>query len=139
MNNLLTLELELQVSKDEPCYFLQEELRQPPSSRGFHRYQLLTVVRDDNLVRARIDMGPAGMIMAKPLQILGGFTDPRTGHIEICHTVAELQEMAEMERHSRREQEPHPSDIVGQAHEEIEQRDWVKKGKQVFGPTKGAR
>lgn len=136
---LFLLESELQISKDEPCYFLAEELRQSPGSKGFHRYQMLTVVRNDELVKARIDMGPAGAIMAKPIQILGGVINPLTRHIEIFYTVAQMQEMAEQERHSVREKEPQPSDLVGQAYDEIEQREWVKKGKVVTGPTIGVR
>jgi hypothetical protein len=139
LNKLMVPQLEIQLSKDEPCYFLMEELRQARDSRGFRRYQVLTVVRDDELVKARIDMGPAGDIMAKPLQILGGVKNPVTGKIEIFYTVAQMQEMAEQERNSPREQEPEPSDLIGKAFDEIEQRDWVKKGKKVFGPIIGAR
>ena len=45
------------IDPDEPCYALTEKDWQTPGSSGWHRYEALVVVRNDELVQWRTDMG----------------------------------------------------------------------------------
>jgi len=56
---------------DEACYRLSEVNLQSPDSRGFHRYQILWVIRDDKISEYVDDMGLSKNIKADPLIILG--------------------------------------------------------------------
>ena len=98
MPNLLTLATPV-ISPDEPAFLLVEEYLQSPGSKGFHRYQIVTVVRNDELVEWRHDMGPARRFKnIDQFRIPGGVRDDRTRRIYIEHTVGELQEIANMLR-----------------------------------------
>lgn len=73
------------VKEDEPCWGLYELDMQSPNSRGFHRYQILQVVRNYKMAEVWVDMGLAkkwrGVIQARiPSYLL--------------HTVGECIEMA---------------------------------------------
>ena len=56
---------------NEACYRLSEANLQSPDFRGFHRYQILWVVRDDRMTEYVEDMGLTKDIHADPLIILG--------------------------------------------------------------------
>jgi len=49
----------LTVSPGEKAFALYEVAEQSPESRGFHRYQVILVNRDDKLAEFRVDMGRA--------------------------------------------------------------------------------
>ena len=85
----------LQVSPDEPCFSLSEINLQSPGSRGWRRYQIIYVVRNDRLAEHRVDLGPARKFRASQFRIPGGVMSTVTGRGEILHTVAELQEIAD--------------------------------------------
>jgi len=80
---------------DEPCYGLYELNFQSPGNKGFHRYQIILVIRGDRLAEYRQDMGLAKKYKGDQVRIPGGVKDETTGRITIVHTVAELQELAE--------------------------------------------
>ena len=80
---------------DEPCFGLAEVNLQRPDSKGWRRWQIIWVIRDDKLTESRLDLGPAPHFKAAQFQIPGGVIDPETGRIEICHRVGELREIAE--------------------------------------------
>jgi len=70
---------------DEAAWNLSEVNLMSPDGRGFHRYQVITVVRDDKLKDAHIDMGNEKQYNAMQFRI------PALG----CHTVAELRNIAD--------------------------------------------
>jgi len=82
-------------SKDEPCLGLYEMNLQSAGSKGFHRYQILNVIRADKVAECRIDLGPAKKFKADQFRIPGGVIDPKTGKGEILHTVGELRDIAD--------------------------------------------
>lgn len=86
------------VTEDEPCLGLYEMNLQSPGSRGFHRYQIIYVMRDDKPAEYRKDLGLAKDFRADQLRILGGAKDETTGRFWIEHTVGELKEIADMRR-----------------------------------------
>jgi hypothetical protein len=89
------------VNLNEPCFGLFEINLQSPGSRGFHRYQILYVVRGDKLSEAWLDMGLAKKFKVDQFRIPGGVADGETGRIEICHTVGELMDIADFLRINR--------------------------------------
>ena len=88
----------LVVTMDEPCFLLVEVNLQSPGSRGWHRYQILTVVRDEKLANARVDLGPAKDYIAPQFRVIGGVHDEHTGKTELLHTVGELVDIADFQR-----------------------------------------
>ena len=90
------------VSQDEPCFGLYEldyNSGLPLPEGGFHRYQIILVIRDDKQAEAWIDMGSAvNWESVDQFRIPGGVRDPKTGRIEILHTVAELRGIADFLR-----------------------------------------
>ena len=87
------------IKEDEPCLSLTEQHLQSPGSRGFHRYQIIQVIRDDKVTEYREDMGSVRKFRGKnELRILGGAKDPDTGRIYIEETVGRLRLMAEQLR-----------------------------------------
>ena len=84
------------ISEDESCIGLYEMNLQSPGSRGFHRYQIVFVMRGDHPAEFRHDMGLARRFRGvDQLRILGGVMDEKTGRYYVEHTVGELREMAE--------------------------------------------
>lgn len=73
------------VKMDEPSWGLYELNMQSPKSRGFHRYQILQVVRDGIITEVWVDMGLAKKWKAT--------TEIRIPSL-LEHTVGELIEMA---------------------------------------------
>lgn len=86
------------VNSDEYALGLKEIVEQSPGSRGFHRYQVIAVVRADSPAEFTVDMGPVGLHRQDQFAIPCTFTDEHTGKREGLHTVAELQEMANQMR-----------------------------------------
>jgi hypothetical protein len=85
------------ITEDEPCLNLVEMNLQSPGSRGFHRYQIIQVIRDDHPVEYRRDMGAARKWRGvNQLRILGGATI--NGKIYIEETVGRLRLMADQLR-----------------------------------------
>jgi len=72
--------------------------RQTPDGTGWHRYQIISVVRDDRLAEYQEDLGPRENFSADEFEIPGGVWDSLTGKGEILHTVAELQAYAAAHR-----------------------------------------
>ena len=72
--------------------------RQAPDGTGWHRYQIISVVRDDRLAEYEEDLGPREGFSADEFEIPGGVWDPATGKGQILHTVAELQAYAAAHR-----------------------------------------
>lgn len=81
------------VKMDELCWGLFELNIQSPKSRGFHRYQILQVVRDGKITEVWVDMG-----LAKKWK---GVNEIRIPSL-LEHTAGELIEMA-------RDMREHPS------------------------------
>lgn len=81
------------ISEDEPCLGLYEINLQSPGSLGFHRYQVIYVMRGDKPAEYREDMGPAvEWAGTDQLRIPGGAVEDGRYHIE--ETVGRLREMA---------------------------------------------
>ncbi len=84
---------------DEPCLGLFELNYQSPGSRGFRRYQISLVVRDDKIYEYRKDMGKAKKFKGvDQIRIPGGVRDKATGKIAIAHTVGQLMDIADQLR-----------------------------------------
>ena len=82
------------VIKDEPCMGLYEINEQSPGNKGFHRYQILQVVRNDKPAEYRKDLGSAKLYKGvDQLRIPGGASDGKKFYIE--HTVGELMDIAD--------------------------------------------
>ena len=82
------------VLPDEPCLGLFELNLQSQGSKGFHRYQILLVVRGDRIAEYREDMGLAKKFKHDQLRIIGGIKDPKTNRLHIDETVGRLREYA---------------------------------------------
>ena len=124
------------VSMDEPCFVLVEENWQSPGSRGFHRYQTVRVIRDDRLAEYQTDLGPASRFRkAIPFRLLGGVRYPDSGRIEICHTVGELRDIADLFRSGKiPAPEIEPSDLATGYYDHMDQRHRWQKRASTSGP-----
>jgi hypothetical protein len=111
------------VRNDEPCFMLAELHLQSPGYKGFHRYQLLTVVRDDRLVEFRRDLGPALKFQGvDQFRVPGGVHLPN-GKLAVEHTVGELIEIAnEMRSRAPMWKQLPRTDLVRLYHEAQQQR-----------------
>lgn len=87
------------VRDNEPCLMLKEIARQSPNSKGFHRYQIIKVLRDDKIVEFEQDLGLSKNIRVDPFIIPGGVETKRGG--EILHNVGELRDIAEQVRNTK--------------------------------------
>lgn len=84
------------VSMDEPCLGLSEVELQSPGSQGFHRYQVLAVVRGGRISNYMRDLGPAQKFVGvHQFRVPGGILNNLTGRMEIVHTVGELYDIAD--------------------------------------------
>ena len=77
------------INGDEKAFWLTEFPYQSPKSRGFHRYQIIYVLRGDKLAEYHTDMGK--MKGVKYVSIPSYFE----------HTVDELKALAEEERNEK--------------------------------------
>ena len=82
------------VSNDEPCLGLYELDFQSPNSKGFHRYQIIQVMRNDKKSEAWFDLGLSKLFKHDPIRIPGGAQDDN-GRFWIEHTVGELRDIAD--------------------------------------------
>lgn len=86
------------VTEDEPCLGLAELIRQSPGNKGFHRYQIIHVMRGDKVVEYQKDMGAAeDFANYDSFNIPGGAYDEH-GKLWIEHNVGELVQIAEQLR-----------------------------------------
>lgn len=124
------------VSVDEPCFLLVEvNLQSGLRGQGWRRYQILTVVRDDKLAQARIDLGPAAEHIASQFRVLGGVHDEITGRIEIYETVGGLRDLADYQRAGYFSvPEIAPSDLVGGYHDHLDKLKKALRMQSIFGP-----
>jgi len=122
------------VQMDEACFGLYEQNLQSPGSRGWRRYQVILVVRNDKVAEMRRDLGPAKAFTAPQFRIPGGVRDETTGRIEILHTVGELHDIAEHLRDGRvAEPEIERTDFLAAYHDERDQRRRARRRLSQFG------
>ena len=55
------------IDKDEKCFLLRETIRKTPDSKAFHRYQVITVMRNDEFYDHWHDMGDASLYQCEDL------------------------------------------------------------------------
>ncbi len=77
------------VVDDELAWNLREQNLVRPPTHQWHRWQIITVIRNDRLAEHWTDLGPAEMFPAPQIEI------PSLKE----HTVAELKDMAQRWRH----------------------------------------
>jgi len=83
------------VTDDEPCLNLKEVNQRTPDSKGIHRYQVITVIRQDRPVEYRLDLGPAKKFKAHEFNIPGGAVNETTGKIYVEETIGRLRDLAD--------------------------------------------
>ncbi len=123
------------VSTDEPCLLLTEQNLQSPGSRGFHRYQLILVMRGDNPAEFRRDLGTAEAFRVQQFRIPGGARDDASGRFYVEHTVGELVDIADYIRGgfgTQPDVEPR-DDLIAGYHQEVDSRKGRAVGKRSFG------
>lgn len=122
------------INLDEPCYMLAEVHKQSPDYRGFHRYQIIVVVRNDRLYEMRRDLGLAIKFYGvDQFRIPGGVRDSVSGRFYIEHTVGELLEIADKMREMPNMSRSLPkTDLIGLYLKSLEQARDSKH--MVFGP-----
>ncbi len=87
------------IQEDEPCLGLFEMNLQSPGNKGFHRYQIIYVMRGDEPTQYREDLGKdTDWHGAEQLRIPGGAMENGKYYVE--HTVGELRQIAEELRSS---------------------------------------
>lgn len=138
---------------DEPCVSLWEnQIQTGLPGQGWHRYQILRVIRNDRPATYRIDMGhvsewpdaggfyiPGGVVVRKDgSRDLIPYDIPydMISKIEVVHTVAELQDIANYKRmpdptHLSQNLQPDMTIDKIVAHFE-DQSNWAR-GKSTFG------
>lgn len=121
-----------EVFSDEPCFFLAEENRLSEDSKSMCRYQLLKVVRNDTLVTAYVNLGPADNFEADQFTMLGGTID-ENGRGEAVHTVGELQDGAAEIRSRKPRRELEPWDLQSAFQNHVEERSRQATRKSTFG------
>jgi hypothetical protein len=83
------------INEDEPCLGLSELDLQSPGAKGFHRYQVVYVMRADKPAEYRKDMGPSKNFKHDQFRIPGGFYDSDVDRYYVEHTVGELRQIAD--------------------------------------------
>lgn len=106
--------------EDEPCLGLYELNLQSPGSRGFHRYQIIRVIRDDKEAEYREDLGLASnWVGTDQFRIPGGAYE--NGKFYIEETVGSLRDIANYLRSHKL------SEIVGFSKEEMVKLDHIRE------------
>ncbi len=83
------------VFNDEPCLGLYELNFQSPGNRGFHRYQILQVIREgDKVAEHRKDLGNAKKFKGVDQFRIPGSAKLPDGRLQIVHKVGELIDIA---------------------------------------------
>jgi len=120
------------VTEDEPCYLLAELNLLNASKMVRHRYQVLKVVRNDSLVTAYVDLGPAHLHKADQVTIPGGYVGDN-GKGYVFSTVGELREIADSLRSAPVRREIEPADLLGAYRNLIEERTRFATRRTTFG------
>jgi len=123
------------ISLDEWCFGITEINLQSPGYKGFHRYQIVNVIRADKLVEHRIDLGLAKNFTAQQFKIPGGVIDEATGRMEILHTVGELMDIAIAMRNGVIGKPPdfEPSDLIGRYMNQLEEQERQRRKASTIG------
>ena len=124
----------LVIKQDEPCFNLSE-LNQlsPPPNQKLHRYRVVLVIRDDRLAEYRHDLGPTENFTRPEFRIPGGVS-LGGGKVEILHTVAELQEIADHLRNEPWSLPFQPADLTQEYYNYIDQLPRFRRHQSTFGP-----
>ena len=123
----------LTLSLDEPCLGLSEvNLQSGLAGIGWHRYQVIYVMRADKPAEARIDLGPTDSFTQQEFRIPGGVVED--GRYHICHTVGQLLEIAEQLRELPLQLPPPPQDLQFRLAYQMEEALKWKRGQSVSGP-----
>jgi len=128
MSKLISAAIEVHL--DEPAFNLVEVNLQAPDSKGWRRYQIISVVRGQRLAEYREDLGAAKDFTADVFRIPGGVWDASTRRMEVLHSVGELREVAEAVRLGptvRPEIQPH--DLITGYHDHVDKLVTVVKEK----------
>ena len=120
------------ILQDEPALSLVEMNLQSLGSRGWHRYQIIRVIRNDRPAEFREDMGLATAFTAGQFRIPGAVIDGKTVYLE--HTVGELRGIADYIRAFPlvHPQELIHTNLVQGYFDEMERRNWARKGRKSF-------
>jgi hypothetical protein len=122
----------LEISYDELAYSLSE-LIQPSPLGAPRRFQIILVIRDNDLAEYRIDLGPSSNFTAPEFRIPGGIVDEITGRGEILHTVGELKDIA-IEMRERGVPTLPRRDIWQEFYDQQEEKEKSAIGYTIFGP-----
>jgi len=122
----------LEISYDELAYSLSE-LIQPSPLGAPRRFQIILVIRDNDLAEYRIDLGPSSDFTAPEFRIPGGIVDDSTGRGEILHTVGELKDIA-IEMRERGVPTLPRRDIWQEFYDQQEEKEKSAIGYTIFGP-----
>ncbi len=118
------------IAKDEPALRLAELNQMKSDSTGVHRYQLIYVMRKQEVAVYREDMGPSEGYTALEFEIWSGWQD----------SVAYLRDMARKQRHStlsppeRYLQSIEDSTLIEDYIAMVEQRQKVARNQSHSGP-----
>jgi len=109
------------VFEDEPCLNLKEVNRKTPDEQSRHRYQIVTVIRNDKPVEFMLDLGAeTDYVGVSQFNIPGGAVNESTGKIYVEETVGRLREIAEGLRERKPEIIGVPDLIQGYAELEVQ-------------------
>lgn len=139
-NELSAFPITTWIDNDEGAYGLLELNIQSEGSRGWHRFQIIRVTRDDQFAVWFKDMGSREFFDADQLRIASGYPVRSGGeiHYRSVDTVGELRDMANQLRKSRPLQNVlglEPSNLIESYNKGMEYlKDRVRHpGKKVFG------
>ncbi len=117
----------------EPCWSLSEVNLQSPGSKGWHRYRIMYVVRNDRLAEYREDLGPVTLYKGvEQFRIPGGVQVG--GTMEILHTVEELVDIANFLHVEPLEYNVEKTDFAKQIENSLDDITKWRKGQSTFGP-----
>ena len=120
----------IEVHLDEPAFNLTEVNLQAPDNSGWHRYQIISVVRGERMAEYREDLGPQENFAADSFRIPGGVWDASTRRMEVLHSVGELREIAEYVRLGPTVRpDIQARDLVGEYHDHMDRLVTVSKEK----------
>ena len=124
------------VQYDEPALRLEEVNIQSPGSRGWHRYQIIHVMRDGMLAEFRTDLGRRGKFKADQFRIPAAVKSRKTGKITSLHTVGELCDIADwMRSRPSTVAQVEPSNFAKRAEDEFLEAERRRKHQSTVGPA----
>lgn len=135
VGNTPILPIATHVMPDEPCYRLEELNLLTPNNKGYHRYQIVWVVRADRLAEHRIDMGVADDVTPQ-VRIMGGEID-EDGKAHLWgDSVGKLRDWADWWRGQQNFMATiEPTDLLGEWRKDIEEKRKASVGQSTFGPA----